>query len=127
MITTRSSDPELIAIAEEVLAEAQDPPVGPIARVVINSDLRNLTEEVGNASTGGSNTTITIAITKFVWDEFKVATAEEEAPGKFRIYYTTFAYYTAGGSNTQVERWIVSSRTASTPILAENIEKNIDD
>ncbi len=121
MPEARSTDPELIAIAKEALAESQDPPSGPIARMVVTSDVRNLSQEVGNASTGGSISTITIAVTKFEWKEFKVATAEEETPGNFRVYYTTLSYYTAGGSNTVVNRWIVSDRTRSTAILAENI------
>ncbi len=116
-----STDPELIAIAKEVLADLQDSTGGPIARLVVSSNIHSLTQDVGNASTGGSNRTITIAVTEFVWDEFKVVTAEEESPGNFRIYYTTFRYYTAGGSDTVVNRWIVGDRTRSTAILAENI------
>ncbi len=117
----QSTDPELIAIAKRVLSEPQDVPGGPIARVVVNSDIRSLSEEVGNASTGGSRTTVTVRFTNFVWDEFQVATAEEETPGNFRIYYTTFTYYTAGGRTTPLNRWTVSNRARSTPILAENI------
>ncbi|MHA1564968.1 MAG: hypothetical protein ACTSX7_06620, partial [Alphaproteobacteria bacterium] len=122
MPEARSTDPELIAIAQEALAEPQDPAGGPIARMVVSKDIRNLTQEVGNASTGGSRSTITIAITKIVWDEFQVVTAEEESPGKFRIYYNTLKYSTAGTSDTVLNRWIVSERTRSTAILAENIE-----
>ena len=113
-----STDSTLIQIAKDTLAKDKYD-VYPIAKLVVNSDIRKKEEKTADIESGVVNSTVTIY--HYKWDEFQVATAEN-VDGTYYIYFSTLKYYYSGGPTTPTDRWILSDRFQSTEIPEENIE-----
>ncbi|MCU0863730.1 MAG: hypothetical protein MUC36_08070 [Planctomycetes bacterium] len=115
----RSTDPKLVAIAEETLKQ-KDYGVGTVQRMVINTDLVRRERKEGWIRPG--TVTTTVSIYHYVWDEFQVATAEPKGD-EIWIWFNTLKHYYSGDPTTPVGRWILSTRFESTRILPENVGK----
>ncbi|MBL4850877.1 MAG: hypothetical protein JKY90_01155 [Gammaproteobacteria bacterium] len=123
-----TSDAELVKIAKQTLTNPKYEYVGGIKRLVVSAEKVHREKQTsnveydkvdislsGNIKLSGTETTYSYA-----WDEFQVATAESEAD-KYYIFYTTFKYFTKGGSTTPLNKWIISDRIHVGEIPAENI------
>ena len=118
MPEARSTSDDLHKVVAEVFAR---PKYGYKAeRVVINSDVKQISNESGSIRHGTTSSTVTVY--KYKWDEFQATTAEEE-DGVYYMYANTFRFYHSGDSTTPVNRWILSKRFQSSQILKENIGK----
>ena len=114
-------DAELLNTAKSILkgGEAKDQS---IKRMVMTTKKTRREEKSGTLS-GRSPNTIDVELFHYIWDEFTVATAEKNGDGWW-IYYSTFKNYTSGGRRTPLNKWILSGRTKTIPILKENIDKS---
>jgi hypothetical protein len=114
-----TEDPELLRIAKEVLA---DPKSGAhaVRRIVVNANKVRREKKEGTITPG--TVSATVEVFHYVWDEFQVATAEQVGQ-EFWIHYTTLKFFHSGGSRTPLQRWVISGRFKSTPILEANIGK----
>ncbi len=123
-----SDSQELVAMARETLANP-DYEVGEIARLVVNADKVKREKESsevdiddvdvslsGKVTLSGTETT-----TRYVWEQFQVATAEPVGE-KFYVFYNTLKYFTAGAATTPLNRWLLSRRIQGSEIPQDNID-----
>ncbi len=124
-----SKDSKLLNIAKKTLANYDS--VGDYKRIVINADKVHRTKETSETQYDDVDVSlsgdITLTGTKttyfYEWDQFQVATAEQEG-GRYYIYYNTLKYFTSGASTTPLNKWILSGRIQGIEIPQENIHKN---
>lgn len=114
-------DDTYLAIAKETLANPSYK-VGPIRRLVVNSQQvqRKEKKEADIRATGA--TTATATIYHWVWDEYQVATAESVGD-RFYIFFNTLKFFHAGAPTTPTNRWVLSDRFQADQILEANIDK----
>ncbi len=130
MPKTESTDKTLLNTAKETLAKPTYE-VGKIVRLVINAKLVHREKESsevdfdkvdvsisGKVKLSGTQTT-----TRYVWDQYQVATAEPVGD-KYYIFYNTLKYFTAGATTTPLNRWLLSGRFQGAEIPLDNINKN---
>ncbi len=124
-----TDDGDLEDVAEDTL-ENPKYGVGEIERLVINADKTHHTresseveyDEVDVSITGKVTLSGTQTTTFYEWDQFQVATVEQEGDQYF-IYYNTLKYFTSGASTTPQNKWILSNRFRGTEILEDNIDE----
>jgi hypothetical protein len=113
----RSTDTELIAIAEEVLKR---PEYGyQWKRLVVNADLQHFDKMTGSIDENTSSDLV-VSVYHWVWDEFQVTTAEPR-DGKWYLYTNKLRRFTSGGPTTPTGRWILADRFEGSEILEANI------
>jgi len=113
-----STDPELIAIAEETLKNP-DYDVGAWKALVINLDRSHKVRREAWLAPGAVYTTISFY--EYAWDEFQVTTVEEHE-GQLWLFANRLKRYESGDPTTPVGRWILSNRFELTPILPEHVD-----
>ena len=112
-------DDELRQIGREVLTSGRYEGIGEIMR--IETTKKSHRQETRSDVTG-TVTGATVTSYNYEWDEFQASTVEKHGD-RFIIYYSTIKYFYSGGPKTPLDRWLLSGRFASTPILEENIDK----
>jgi uncharacterized coiled-coil protein SlyX len=118
MPAAKSSDADLIAVAEEVLKR---PEYGyQWKRLVVNADVQHFDKMTGNIDENTSSDLV-VSVYHWVWDEFQVTTAEQR-DGKWYLYANRLRHFTSGGPTTPTGRWILAERFEGSEILEENIE-----
>tara|TARA_R110002072_G_scaffold46591_2_gene128866 strand:+ start:44248 stop:45873 length:1626 start_codon:yes stop_codon:yes gene_type:complete len=73
----------------------------------------------------GTVTGATITSYHYVWDEYRVVTAEKVGDEVW-IYHNLLKFYHSSDSVTPQDQWILSRRFQSTQILPENLPKNLN-
>ncbi|WP_395020968.1 hypothetical protein [Dongia sp.] len=117
MPEARSSDAELVAIAEEVLRR---PEYGyQWKRLVVNADLQHFDKMTGSIDENTSSDLV-VSVYHWVWDEFQVTTAEQR-DGRWYLYANKLRHFTSGGPTTPTGRWILADRFEGSEILEANI------
>ncbi len=117
MPAARSSDAELVAIAEEVLKR---PEYGyQWKRLVVNADLQHFDKMTGSIDENTSSDLV-VSVYHWIWDEFQVTTAEQR-DGKWYLYANKLRHFTSGGPTTPTGRWILADRFEGSEILEANI------
>lgn len=115
------TEAKYLKIAEEVLKSPNYKDIGPIRRMLINSQrVQSKEKKEADIRTGTVSTTATIY--HWVWDEYQVATAEKVGE-RYYVFFNTLKYFHKGGPTTPTERWLLSDRFRATEILEQNIEK----
>lgn len=114
----RSSDPDLIAAAGSAL-ERSAVEMGEVLRLEITYDVQRKAETEGEIHHGAVSSTVTVS--RYVWDEFGVTTAER-ADGKIHLYTHLFAFYHEGGSDVPTGRWVLKERRKLSRILEANVK-----
>ncbi len=114
----RSTDQTLLAAARKVLS---DPKLGAnrIARMEITYDKQKKTRKEGTVDVGAVTTQV--EITKYVWDEFAVTTAEKVGDNYY-LYSNLLKFFHKGGTDVPVGRWVLAERRQGMRILKEKIE-----
>ena len=92
----------------------------PIQRLVVTSKLSRKEKKEGDIR--GTVTGASITVYHYVWDEYRVVTAEQ-VDGEVWIFHNTLKYYHSSDSVTPQDKWILSKRFKSTAILPENVDK----
>ena len=110
---------KLTKIANETLARKKYG-TGPIQHLVVTSKMQRKEKTQGDIR--GTVTGATITSYHYVWDEYRVVTAEKVGEEVW-IYHNTLKYYHSSDSVTPQDKWILSRRFQSTAILPENIKK----
>lgn len=110
---------KLTKIATETLARKKYD-VGPIQHLVVTSKLQRKEKTQGDIR--GTVTGATVTSYHYVWDEYRVVTAEKVGDEVW-IYYNTLKFYHSSDSVTPQDKWILSRRFQSTAILPENVKK----
>jgi len=110
---------ELRKVAETVLARKRYG-VNPIQRLVVTSKPKRKEKKEGSIS--GTVTGARVTVYHYVWDEFRVVTAEKVGDETW-IFHNTLKYYHSSDSVTPQEVWILSRRFQGTQILADNVGK----
>lgn len=113
---------KLTKIATETLARKK---YGghPIQQLVVTTKLSRKEKTEGDIR--GTVTGATITSYHYVWDEYRVVTAEKVGDDVW-IYHNLLKYYHSSDSVTPQDQWIVSRRFQSTQILPENLPKNLN-
>jgi hypothetical protein len=125
-----STDKSLLSIARETLKNP-DYEVGPIKRMVVNSDKVHREQETSDIEFDKADVSLSGTVTlsgtettyRYSWDQFQVATAEEVG-GSYFIFYNTLKYYTSGSATTPLNRWILSGRIQGSEIPEANIDRD---
>jgi hypothetical protein len=112
-----TEDADMTTAAMQVLA-ADGITKDKLLRLVLSTEKTRREKKEGSITPGTVNATVEIY--HYVWEQFQVATAEKEGDEVW-IYYTTFKKFESGGMRTPLNRWILSGRFKSTPILEKNV------
>lgn len=112
-------DDELRDIAEEVLTSGRYEGIYEIVRIETGEKTHR---EETRGSISGTTTGANITASKYSWDEFQARTIEKTPDGYF-IFVNNIKYFYSGGTTTPLDRWLLSGRFKSNPILEENIDK----
>ncbi|MEZ5728230.1 MAG: hypothetical protein R3E48_09675 [Burkholderiaceae bacterium] len=115
MPKARSTDPKLVAAAEQALARLDPRPKW--LRLVVNTAPTQRSESRAWWRGG------TVTIADYTWTEFQVATAEE-VNGQHFVFYNSIHYYTSGSAQTPLNKWIVNRRFQSSRILKQNVARS---
>ncbi|MFN3243660.1 MAG: hypothetical protein ACE37K_19295 [Planctomycetota bacterium] len=110
---------ELTAIAEKVLARDKYG-VHPIQRLIVTSKPQR--KEKTEGSITGTVTGARVTTYHYVWDEYRVVTAEKVGDETW-IFHNTLKFYHSSDSVTPQDVWILSRRFQGTQILADNVAK----
>ncbi len=110
---------KLTKIAHETLAKKKYG-THPIQRLVVTSKLSRKEKKEGDIR--GTVTGATITVYHYIWDEYRVVTAEKIGDEVW-IFYNTLKYYHSSDTVTPQDKWILSKRFKSTAILPENVAK----
>ncbi len=113
----RSTNPDLLAAAEEVLSR-KEYSVNPISRMGITYDMQRKHVTEGDIDWGAVSTTVTV--TGYEWDEFAVTTVEQ-VDGQYYLYYNLFKFFHTGGTDVPTGKWTLGERRQGIRILQENI------
>ena len=124
-----STSKELFSIAKATL-QNPDYEVGPIQRMVINSDKVKREKDTSDATFDKIDVSLSGTVTltgtqttyHYEWEQFQVATAEQVGD-TYYIFYNTLKRFTSGASTTPLNRWIVSGRIQGREIPKANIDK----
>lgn len=110
---------KLRKIATETLARKKYG-THPIQKLVVTTKLSRKEKTEGDIR--GTVTGATITSYHYVWDEYRVVTAEKVGEEVW-IYHNLLKYYHSSDSITPQDQWILSKRFQSTQILPENLNK----
>lgn len=114
----RSTDSALLAAAKKVLSNPKLA-ANQIARMEITYDKQRKSRKEGSVDVGAVTTEV--EITRYVWDEFAVTTAEKVGD-KYYLYSNLLKFFHKGGSDVPVGRWVLAERRQGMRILKEKIE-----
>lgn len=92
----------------------------PIQQLVVTSTPQRKEKKEGTIR--GTTTGATITTYHYVWDEYRVVTAEKVGDDVW-IYHNVLKFYHSSDSVTPQDVWILSRRFQSTQILPENLGK----
>ncbi|MCA8942129.1 MAG: hypothetical protein KDB80_06165 [Planctomycetes bacterium] len=110
---------ELTKVARTTLAKEKYG-TNPIERLVVTSTPQRKEKKEGTIQ--GTTTGATITTYHYVWDEYRVVTAEKVGDDVW-IYHNLLKFYHSSDSVTPQGVWILSRRFQSTQILPENLGK----
>ncbi|MCK5940881.1 MAG: hypothetical protein KAI24_02830, partial [Planctomycetes bacterium] len=110
---------ELAGIAEQVLSRDKYG-VHPIQRLVVTSKLQRKEKKEGSIS--GTVTGARVTVYHYVWDEYRVVTAEKVGDETW-LFHNTLKFFHSSDSVTPQDVWILSRRFQGTQILPENVGK----
>lgn len=116
---TADETAKLRKIATETLARKKYG-THPIQRLVVTTKLSRKEKTEGDIR--GTVTGATITSYHYVWDEYRVVTAEKVGDEVW-IFHNLLKYYHSSDSITPQDKWILSKRFQSTQILPENLDK----
>ncbi|MCA8947921.1 MAG: hypothetical protein KDE27_00365 [Planctomycetes bacterium] len=110
---------ELTAIATATLAKEKYG-IHPIAKLVVTSDLQRKEKTEGDIR--GTVTGARITAYHYVWDEFRVVTAERIGDEVW-VHHNLLKYYHSSDTVTPQGEWILSRRFQGTQILPDNVDR----
>lgn len=110
---------KLTKIAQETLSRKKYG-VHPIQRLVVTSNLQRKEKKEGTIR--GTTTGATVTTYHYVWDEYRVVTAEKIGDEVW-IFHNVLKYFHSSDSVTPQDVWILSRRFQSTQILPANLNK----
>ena len=125
----KSTDPEMLAIAKRILANA-DYEFGPHGPVLLNASKMTSREkksseiDIDKVSTYGGNVTLSGTETTWTyrWKEFQFATALQEPDSDlWRIHYIMAKNFTSGGNKTPLNQWISGGVVATDLITRDAV------
>lgn len=108
----------LTKIAQETLAKKKYG-VNEIQKLVVTSDMQRKEKKEGTIQ--GTTTGATITTYHYVWDEFRVVTAEKIGADLW-VFHNVLKFYHSSDSVTPQDVWILSRRFQSTQILPANLD-----
>ncbi|MFK7742185.1 MAG: hypothetical protein AB8H80_17860 [Planctomycetota bacterium] len=110
---------ELIQIAETTLAKKKYE-VHEIKKLVVTTERQRKEKKEGTVS--GTVTGATITTYHYVWDEYRVVTAEKIGDDIW-VFHNLLKYYHSSDNVTPQGEWILSRRYQGTQILPANVDK----